>query len=127
MANQLPKHINHVLKDRKAVAPYNFVELPDKIVEAEPSLPDGDRYHDHKENPSHPNEIKRYSGRVKCTLTPESQIYENLIIPNQNHKKYEIHKIPRQNTENHKNLNIPQHKNENHEFHRIPRQNQNKC
>ena len=75
MANQLPKHINHVLKDRKAVAPYNFVELPDKIVEAEPSLPDGDRYHDHKENPSHPNEIKRYSGRVKCTLTPESQIY----------------------------------------------------
>lgn len=75
MTNQLPKHINKITDpQRKAVAPYNFVELPDKIVEAEP-LPDGDRYHDHKENPSHPNEIKRYSGRVKCTLTPESQIY----------------------------------------------------
>lgn len=75
MTNKLPKHINKITDpQRKAVAPYNFVELPDKIVEAEP-LPDGDRYHDHKENPSHLNKIKRYTGRVKCTLTPESQIY----------------------------------------------------
>lgn len=29
-----PKHINEVPQNRRAVAPYNFVELPEKIVEA---------------------------------------------------------------------------------------------
>jgi len=74
MANQLPKHIDHVPDNRQAVAPYNFVELPNKIVEAQP-LPDGDRYYDHKEEQSQSNKIKRYTGRIKCTLTLESQIY----------------------------------------------------
>jgi hypothetical protein len=87
MSNEFPKHINHVpdkieentrngIKTikRKAKAPYNFVELPDKIVEAEP-LPDADRYQDHKEDQSQPNKIKRYTGRIKCNLSPESQIY----------------------------------------------------
>ena len=74
MSTKLPRHIGHVPDNRKAIAPYNFVELPDKIVESEP-LPDGDRYYDHKEDQSQPNKIKRYTGRIKCTLTPESQIY----------------------------------------------------
>lgn len=87
MTNQLPKQISHIPEEikvstrngtktikRKAKAPYNFVELPGKIVEAEP-LPHGDRYYDHEEDQSQPNKIKRYTGRIKCTVTPESQIY----------------------------------------------------
>ena len=36
MANNLPKHIDKITDPkRKAVAPYNFVELPDKVVEAQ--------------------------------------------------------------------------------------------
>lgn len=48
---------------RRAVAPYNFVELPNKIVLAE-SLPPGDRYH-----------ANRYTGKIECTLTTESPLY----------------------------------------------------
>lgn len=68
-----PKHIDKVpefIKDnkgkdipRRAVAPYNFVELPDKVVEAE-DLPSGDRYH-----------LERHTGRIECTLTTESPFY----------------------------------------------------
>jgi len=60
-----PKHIKCVPEDRKAVAPYNFVELPDKVVTVDPdSLPDGDRYHP-----------GRHTGTIKCTLTAESPLY----------------------------------------------------
>ncbi|SKB11353.1 conserved hypothetical protein [Planktothrix sp. PCC 11201] len=60
-----PKHIKKINDERRAVAPYNFVELPDQVVTVEPnSLPSGDRYH--------PN---RHTGRIKCTLTTESLIY----------------------------------------------------
>jgi CRISPR-associated protein (TIGR03986 family) len=69
-----PKHINCVpefIKDdkgrdlpRRAIAPYNFVELPDQVVEAELPLPEGDRYY--------PN---RYTGKIECTLTTESPLY----------------------------------------------------
>jgi CRISPR-associated protein (TIGR03986 family) len=69
-----PKHINAVpkfIKDdkgkdipRRAVAPYNFVELPNKVVEAEQPLPSGDRYHSN-----------RYTGKIECTLTSESPLY----------------------------------------------------
>ena len=53
MANNLPKHIDKITDPkRKAVAPYNFVELPDKVVEAQ-ALPDGDRYYDHEEDHQH--------------------------------------------------------------------------
>lgn len=48
---------------RRAVAPYNFVELPDRVVEAE-DLPSGDRYH-----------LNRHTGRIECTLTTESPLY----------------------------------------------------
>lgn len=57
------KHIDTVPKKRQAFAPYNFVELPDEVVEAQ-DLPSGDRYHSN-----------RNTGRIKCTLTTESPLY----------------------------------------------------
>ncbi|MEQ9354866.1 hypothetical protein [Coleofasciculus chthonoplastes] len=59
----LPKHLKKVPEDRNAIAPYNFVELPEKVVEAEP-LPDNDRYC--------PN---RHTGQLTCTLITESPLY----------------------------------------------------
>ncbi|EAW36935.1 TIGR03986 family CRISPR-associated RAMP protein [Lyngbya sp. PCC 8106] len=59
-----PKHISKVDSDRKAIAPYNFVELPEKVVEAELPLPEGDRYYS-----------ERHTGRIECTLTTESPLY----------------------------------------------------
>lgn len=69
-----PKHINTVpefIKDdkgkdipRRAVAPYNFVELPNKVVEAEQPLPSGNRYH-----------LDRHTGKIECTLITESPLY----------------------------------------------------
>lgn len=74
-----PKHIETVpefIKDdkgkdipRRAIAPYNFVELPEKVVEAQ-FLPDSDRYY-----PVNYVEILRQTGRIKCTLTTESPLY----------------------------------------------------
>lgn len=68
-----PKHIGDVpefIKDsegkdipRRAIAPYNFVELPDTVVNAE-DLPSGDRYHS-----------ERHTGRIECTLITESPLY----------------------------------------------------
>ncbi len=62
----LPKQIQSLSEDRCAVAPYNFVELPDQIVEVSAKdLPTNDRYHidDH------------LTGRIECTLTTESPLY----------------------------------------------------
>jgi CRISPR-associated protein (TIGR03986 family) len=63
-----PKHIHHVPENRKAVAPYNFVELPDTVVHAElekdGKLRNNDRYHQ-----------DRHTGRIKCTLTTSSPLY----------------------------------------------------
>ncbi|MEG3966240.1 TIGR03986 family CRISPR-associated RAMP protein [Microcoleus sp. T2B6] len=59
-----PKHIGEVPAHRRAIAPYNFVELPDTVVEAELPLPEGDRYH-----PDY------HTGRIECTLTTESPLY----------------------------------------------------
>lgn len=63
-----PKHI-HTIKDekRKAVAPYNFIELPDVVIPAK--LEDGklcnnDRYHEN-----------RNTGKIKCILTTSSPLY----------------------------------------------------
>ena len=59
-----PRHIKKIEKtDRIAKAPYNFVELPEKVVKAE-DLPSGARYH-----PEH------HTGRIECTLTTESLLY----------------------------------------------------
>ncbi|NET88352.1 MAG: TIGR03986 family CRISPR-associated RAMP protein [Kamptonema sp. SIO1D9] len=59
-----PKHIKKINgENRRAVAPYNFVELPEKVVEAQ-KLPSVDRYH-----------CDRHTGRIECTLTTESPLY----------------------------------------------------
>jgi CRISPR-associated protein (TIGR03986 family) len=60
-----PKHIRSISEDRCALAPYNFVELPDQIVEIlEQELPTHDQYH-----------ADRLTGRIECTLTTESPLY----------------------------------------------------
>jgi CRISPR-associated protein (TIGR03986 family) len=58
------KHINPIREDRCAFAPYNFVELPDRIVTVpkKDSLPNHDSYY-------------RLTGRIECTLTTESPLY----------------------------------------------------
>ncbi|MCC3406026.1 MAG: TIGR03986 family CRISPR-associated RAMP protein [Microcoleus sp. PH2017_10_PVI_O_A] len=58
-----PKHLENVPDNRRAVAPYNFVELPEKIVPAEP-IPTHNCYHD-----------DRHTGKIKCTLTTSSPLY----------------------------------------------------
>jgi len=61
----IPQHTNPIRADRTAIAPYNFVPLPEKLVEINPeALPDQDRYL----NPHH-------SGYVECRLTTESPLY----------------------------------------------------
>lgn len=62
---------------RRAVAPYNFVELPEKVVEAELPLPEGDRYHS-----------ERHTGRIECTLITESPLYTRCGLTTDNFAKY---------------------------------------
>lgn len=76
-----PKHNNDIPKSitirersrdkdiqRQAVAPYNFVELPEKVLEVSlDSLP--------KENSYYLRSDNRYTGRIECTLTTESPLY----------------------------------------------------
>ncbi|WP_204103978.1 MULTISPECIES: TIGR03986 family CRISPR-associated RAMP protein [Spirulina sp. CCY15215] len=66
-----PKHLKHVPEDRKAVAPYNFVELPETVVKAE-ELPTGDRYYPSK---GEDVTVPRYTGKFQCTLTTQSVVY----------------------------------------------------
>lgn len=63
-----PKHIKQInQRHRRAVAPYNFVELPAKVVAAE-SIPSRSSYLDD-------NIGKRYTGKLTCTLTTVSPLY----------------------------------------------------
>ncbi|MFN6486341.1 MULTISPECIES: TIGR03986 family CRISPR-associated RAMP protein [unclassified Nostoc] len=63
-----PKHLKKVPDDRKAVAPYNFVEIPEKVVEAKlecnGKLRDNNRYYS-----------DRHTGKIICTLKTESPLY----------------------------------------------------
>jgi CRISPR-associated protein (TIGR03986 family) len=60
----IPRHLHRITDpSRIAKAPYNFVELPAKVVLAEP-LPTQDQYH-----------FGRNTGKIKCTLTTESPLY----------------------------------------------------
>ena len=64
----MKKHIRKIPNHRKAIAPYNFVELPDKIVPAElepnSKLCNNNRYYS-----------DRHTGRIECTLTTYSPLY----------------------------------------------------
>ncbi|KKD34785.1 CRISPR-associated protein [Limnoraphis robusta CS-951] len=61
---------------RRAIAPYNFVELPEKVVEAQP-LPEQNCYHNYSKHLINGEtvKIKRQTGRIECTLTTESPLY----------------------------------------------------
>ena len=90
MANNLPKHIDKITDPkRKAVAPYNFVELPDKVVEAQ-ALPDGDRYWQESEHQGNDQIIKisRHTGKIECTLTTSSPLYIRCGLDPLNYEKY---------------------------------------
>ncbi|MUH00440.1 TIGR03986 family CRISPR-associated RAMP protein [Scytonema sp. UIC 10036] len=64
----LPRHLTNVPDTKKAIAPYNFVELPNNVVEIQAdSLPSHNVYYAQSE--------KRYTGRIDCTLTTESPLY----------------------------------------------------
>ena len=63
----VPDKDNNGIK-RKASAPYNFVELPNKVVEvAKEFLPHENRYYYESEH--------RYTGKIKCRLTTQSPLY----------------------------------------------------
>jgi len=59
-----------------AHAPYNFVELPEDIVKAEP-LPVYNCYHKKTEHQVDGNtiEINRHTGKIECTLITKSPLY----------------------------------------------------
>lgn len=60
-----PRHNDNIPNHKKAIAPYNFVELPEKVVEVSPGfLPSENVYCNN-----------RYTGRIECTLTTESPLY----------------------------------------------------
>ncbi|MEH2199854.1 TIGR03986 family type III CRISPR-associated RAMP protein [Nostoc sp.] len=64
----LPRHLDKVSEGRKAKAPYNFVELPNNIVEVNPEfLPQKNIYSSDSE--------QRYTGKIKCILTTKSPLY----------------------------------------------------
>ncbi|GAB4190622.1 MAG: TIGR03986 family CRISPR-associated RAMP protein [Coleofasciculaceae cyanobacterium] len=62
------RHLKKVPDNRKAIAAYNFVELPNKVVPAQVEcngkLRDNDRYCS-----------DRYTGKIICTLKTESPLY----------------------------------------------------
>jgi len=62
---KLPKQPLQIEESRKALAPYNFVELPEKVVTVSAEqLPDQDQFH-----------TKRHTGSIECQLSTESPVY----------------------------------------------------
>lgn len=60
-----PFHLPDVPAEREAIAPYNFVPLPERVVPAEQQAPvDQSQYHG-----------DRFTGRIECTLTTESPLF----------------------------------------------------
>jgi len=60
----IPEHVNPTTPER-ALAPYNFVPLPERVITVDPStLPDQDRY-----------DPDRCTGYIDCVITTESPIY----------------------------------------------------
>jgi len=61
----LPKHLKEVKeKERVAFAPYNFVELPEKVVPGKQPIPAANTYHS-----------TRYTGWIDCQLETSSPLY----------------------------------------------------
>lgn len=72
MTNQphkLPQQINPRRPEDTAVAPYNFVPLPEQVVTVDPeALPDQDRYYG--SDAEH-----HYTGAIQCKLLTETPLY----------------------------------------------------
>ncbi|MBO9999823.1 MAG: TIGR03986 family CRISPR-associated RAMP protein [Cyanobacteria bacterium SID2] len=86
------KHIPKVPYNKKASAPYNFIELPDKVVEAQ-ALPNGNLYYPDKKDKKF--EIPRHTGRIECTLTTSSPLYTRCgLTPKQFRDKIEAKDLP---------------------------------
>ncbi len=71
-----PKHIKQVPESRKAIAPYNFVELPDVVVPAE-EIPPLNQYHSN-----------RHTGKIECALTTDSPLYIRCGMTPENFAKF---------------------------------------
>jgi hypothetical protein len=63
-----PKHIQNIPENRQAIAPYNFVELSDRVVSAQLE-PNGKL----RENNCYYS--GRNTGKIECTLTTSSPLY----------------------------------------------------
>ncbi len=76
-----PKQIRNVPEDKRAIAPYNFVELPDRVVEAQVQcdgkLRENDRYFSN-----------RNTGKIECTLTTSSPLYTRCAMSLENFQEY---------------------------------------
>ena len=78
-----PKQPSQIEEDRQALAPYNFVSLPDRIVKMTTRvLPDQDRYWPQEPDDDTP---ARYSGRIQCKLTTESPVYTRAAVTADNY------------------------------------------
>ncbi len=65
-----PQQPDNIEEDRQALAPYNFVPLPERIIRLSiNSLPDQDQYH-----------ANRLSGYIDCELTTESPLYTRAAL-----------------------------------------------
>lgn len=73
----MPKHIENVSQNRKAKAPYNFVELPDVVVPSEDDIPARDRYYS-----------DRHTGTLECVLTTDSPLYIRCGMTPENFAKF---------------------------------------
>ncbi|MBD2499492.1 TIGR03986 family type III CRISPR-associated RAMP protein [Anabaena azotica] len=85
-----PKHIEKITdQNRIAHAPYNFIELPEDIVNAQP-LPQYNCYHQYTEHQFDENKIKidRHTGSIECTLTTKSIFYTRCGLTPENFAKY---------------------------------------
>jgi hypothetical protein len=58
-----PKHLKEVSADRMAFAPYNFVELPEQVVSAQP-IPPANTYN-----------LGHHTGWIDCQLETSSPLY----------------------------------------------------
>ncbi|MDZ4720651.1 MAG: TIGR03986 family CRISPR-associated RAMP protein [Roseiflexaceae bacterium] len=75
----LPQHIKEISEERAAIAPYNFVPLPEKVVWAEESFAKV-RHNVYM--------LGRATGSITCTLTTESPLYVRCALTAKQFKKW---------------------------------------
>lgn len=81
---KLPQQANPISPERTAVAPYNFVPLPDQVVPAEQQCAiDQSVYH-----------ADRHTGHIACTLTTETPLYVRCALTTAQFQRAEEEKRP---------------------------------